>query len=62
MKRLLWLVVLTFGIASCGGSTTTATTSAGAANASVTPSASVASPVVGIDLSGLGFEVHQEPG
>jgi hypothetical protein len=50
MKSLVWLTMIVLGVTACGGVTTATTTAPTAVQAG------------GPDLSGLGFEVHQEPG
>jgi hypothetical protein len=54
----MWFSVMVLGMAACGGATTTTTTT------TTTPTATAPTAVqaAGTDLSGLGFEVHQEPG
>ncbi len=47
-KGLVWLTLLVLTVTACRGATTETTVSA--------------NQVVGIDLSGLSFDVHQEPG
>jgi hypothetical protein len=50
----MWFSVIVLGMAACGGATTAATTS--------TVTTPLAVQAAATDLSGLGFEVHQEPG
>ena len=57
-KRSMWLVLAVLGVTACGETTAATTT---AVTAATTP-AVTAGQTAGIDLSGLGFEVHQEPG
>jgi hypothetical protein len=54
VKGPMWLTVMVLGMAACGGATTAATTS--------TVTAPPAVQAAATDLSGLGFEVHHEPG
>lgn len=58
MKSLLWLIVMGLGMTACGGATTTTTPATTTATTTAPPTVQAA----GTDLSGLGFEVHQEPG
>jgi hypothetical protein len=64
VKGLVWFGVMVLGMAACGGATTAATTSTVAAPPATTSTVTAppAVQVAGADLSGLGFEVHQEPG
>ena len=50
MNSLVWLAMVVLGVTACGGVTTAITTAPTAVQAG------------GLDLFGLGFEVHQEPG
>lgn len=56
MKSIASLSVMVLAMAACGGGTTTTTP------ATTTTTAPPAAQTAGTDLSGLGFEVHQEPG
>jgi len=63
MKSLVWLTVGVLGMTACGQATTATTTATPpAATTPATTTAATSPQVAGTDLSGLGFEVHQEPG
>lgn len=49
MKRIGWLLLLALVLAACGGN-------------AATPTSAVSVDTGNLDLSGLSFEVHQEPG
>ena len=60
MRGRVWLTVLMLGLAACGtDADATAPTTAPPTTAA--PATTVVQGA-GLDLSGLGFEVHQEPG
>ncbi|MDH5615708.1 MAG: hypothetical protein OEY62_04130 [Acidimicrobiia bacterium] len=59
MKGSFWLVLIVLGLSACGGATTAITTATTAATTTTTTTAIEAGRT---DLSGLGFEVHKEPG
>ena len=62
MKSLVWLAVGVLGMTACGQATTATTTATPPAATTATTTAATPVQAAGIDLSGIGFEVHQEPG
>ncbi len=60
MKNLLWLSIIVLGVTACGG--TTADTPSTTLPEAPSTTASTAVQVTGVDLSGISFDVHQEPG
>lgn len=55
MKRFFWLVVPILAVIACGGETSTENTISPITDSSAVLAGST-------DLSGIGFEVHQQPG
>ena len=67
VMKTIGLALLIFGLSACGGSSsaTTSVPSTDAATAGSATSATSAPTITvtaGLDLAGIAFEVHQEPG